>query len=126
MISLQEALEQKRKDIEVIPKFKSQRAELLCELYSYYEKDYKIQAWKSYIQWLKANRMKHTIINLQEYKKVAYPKITVKSFCSFWVSHIPTNDLYYLISIARDYSNRGQSFNKWLFFALKAQDNSKT
>mgnify|MGYP003425957881 CR=1 FL=1 len=126
MISLQEALQQKRDNIDLIPRQKSQRAELFCELYNYYEKDYKRQSWKSYVQWLKQNKFKHSTAKIDEYKKIAFPKISVKSFCSYWLSHIKTEDLWYLISIAKDHDHRGTSFNKWLFFSLKVKDDSQS
>lgn len=101
------------------PIFKSERAELLNQLYTFYEKDYKKQTWKEYIIWLRNNNKKHSNDSINDYKKIAYKKITIKSFCSFWLSHIPTKDLYYLISIARDCDNRNVSFNKWLFWSLR-------
>lgn len=101
------------------PKFKSERSELFNQLYTFYEKDYKKQTWKDYIKWLKKNHKKHSKNTIDEFKVLSYPKINLRSFCSFWLGHIPTNDLYYLASIARDCENRGVSFNKWLFWALK-------
>lgn len=118
--SLQDAIA-KMKMENPVPKFKSQRAELFNDLYSFYEKDYKKQKWKEYISWLKKNRKKHTKEAIAEFRLVSYPKISIRSFCSFWLGHIPTDDLYYLVSIARDCDNRGISFNKWLFWALKVR-----
>lgn len=120
MISLQDALKEKREALDVIPKARSERASLFGELYEFYEKDYKRQTWLSYIKWLKENRFKHNKERVMQYKKVAFPKITIKSFCSYWLCHMKTEDLYYLISIARDHDHRGTSFNRWLFWALKA------
>jgi len=127
MKTFQELLDEYKNRLDLIPPKKTlnQRQELFAELYNYYEKDYKKQAWKSYVQWLKQNRIKHNKISIQEYKKIAFKKITVKSFCSFWLSFIPTVDLWYLVSIAKDMDNRGQSFNRWLFWAIKVQDDSK-
>lgn len=119
MISLADAIAQKRLEIGN-PKVKSQRADLLGQLYDFYEKDYSVQTWKEYVRWLKDNRKKHCKDTVAQYKKVAYPKITVKSFSSYWLSHIPTEDLYYILSIARDKHNRSESFNRWLFWSLKA------
>ena len=127
MKTFQELLDEYKNRLDLIPPKKTlnQQQELFAELYNYYEKDYKKQAWKSYVQWLKQNRIKHNKISIQEYKKIAFKKITVKSFCSFWLSFIPTVDLWYLVSIAKDMDNRGQSFNRWLFWAIKVQDDSK-
>lgn len=120
MISFAEALEEQKKLIgEKLPK--SERSDILKQLYGFYEEDYKKEKWKDYIRWLKANNRPHTSEAISAYKKSSYPQITVKSFCSFWLSHIPTNDLYFLLSIARDKRNRGESFNRWLFHSLKVQ-----
>ena len=37
------------------------------------------------------------------------------------LSHIPTKDLYYITSQARDMKNRGESFSKYLFWAIKVK-----
>lgn len=58
--------------------------------------------------------------NYKKSKEFRKP-ITIKSFCSFWLAHIPTKDLYYINSYARDMDRRGENFNKWLFFNLKAK-----
>lgn len=121
--SLSDAISKMRADIPP-PRFKSQRAEMMNELYSHYEKDYRKQKWREYVAWLKTNRKAHSKDAVALFKKQSYPKITVKSFCSYWLGHIPTSDLYYLNSIARDYENRGGSFNKWLFWSLKVDKGS--
>lgn len=122
MKSLEQLLLEKKNNIDVIPPLKSQRAELFKQLYSYYEQDYKIQTWKEYIKWLKQNKLKHNSNTLKEYSKIAYPKISVSSFCSYWLGFMPTQDLFYLASVMRDFINRKQSCNKWLFFNLKCKN----
>lgn len=119
MISLAEAIAQKKLEMGT-QQMRSERADLLKQLYEFYEKDYKIQTWKDYVRWLKNERRKHGKETVAEYRKIAYKRISVKSFCSYWLSHIPTRDLYYLLSIARDKSNRNESFNRWLFHNLKS------
>lgn len=127
MKTFQELIDEYKSRIDLIPPKKTlnQRQELFAELYNYYEKDYKRQAWKGYVAWLKQNRFKHTKLTVEDYKKNAFKKITVKSFVSYWLGFIPTQDLWYLVSIAKDMDNRGQSFNRWLFWAIKVQDDSQ-
>lgn len=105
------------------PKFRSERNALFNELYGYYEKSYRKNCWSDYIAWLRKNKFKHTKDRVNEFKatKDFRKKITVKSFCSFWLSFLKTNDLYYMISIAKDKDQRGENFNKWLFWAIKNQ-----
>lgn len=122
-VSLSDALA-KIKAESTPPKFRSERNSIFNELYSHYEKSYKKNTWASYISWLKANRLKHSREQVEKFKKSsAFRKqITVKSFCSFWLGWMSTQDLYYLVSIARDKENRGENFNKWLFWAIKHKD----
>lgn len=98
---------------------RSQRAELLGQIYEIYEQDYKKQKWLEYLAWLKANKYQHSAKTVAQYKKISYPKISISSFCSYWLSPIPTDDLFYILSEAKDIRNRNGSFNKWLFYNLK-------
>lgn len=96
-----------------------QRTALLKELYEFYERDYGRMMRKQYFIWL-GNRKHNESLKALFMKTPSYrKKITPKSFASFWLSHIPTPDLYYLISIAKDKEARRESFNRWLFWALK-------
>lgn len=126
MISLQEAMAQMNIAQPVIPekRSRSERAELLGQLYTFYQKDYKKQTWKTYVTWLKENKKKHSKDMMEVFKKTKsyYPIIKEKSFFSYWIGHVPTRDLYYLLSIAKDKDNRRESFNKWLFFNLKSTE----
>ena len=102
---------------------KNHRRCLFRELYPYYERDWKKQTWKNYQIWLRNNRLKDSKENQAKFKKsdMFFKKISDASFASFWLSHMRTEDLYYLISIAKDKENRKESFNKWLFWAIKPQ-----
>lgn len=104
-------------------RFRSKRAELFNELYSLYEISYKRNTWKIYRSWLARNRFKHSQAKLNEFKKTKLFRkpISVKSFCSYWFGFLKTNDLYYLLSIARDKINRKENLNSWLFWAIKKQ-----
>lgn len=99
----------------------NQRRVLMKELYEHYETEWKFQTWQNYKNWLAQNKLKPCFENQEKFKKSAFYfiKITPKSFASFWLGHIPTNDLHYLVSIAKDKRNRKESFNRWLFWALK-------
>ncbi len=121
-LSFQEAIK-KAKLSAGQPKFRSQRSELFAELYSYYEKSFKKNSWVDYINWLKKNHFKHSKDKVITFKtsKEFHKKITVASFCSFWLGFMKTEDLYYLISIAKDKDQRGENFNRWLFWAIKPE-----
>ena len=116
------------KDIPVLPHVeastcRSQRAELFKELYGHYESSYKKSTWTEYRKWLGRNKFKHSTARTAEFRKSKEFRkpIEIKSFCSYWLGFLKTEDLYYLISIAKDKENRGENFNKWLFWAIKKQ-----
>lgn len=49
-----------------------------------------------------------------------YPKLAPR-YIAIKVAHIPTKDLYYLMSICKDGKNRNGSFGKVFFGALKVK-----
>jgi len=113
--------EMKLKELQIPPKrFRSERSELISEIYNIYLQDFKIQTWKNYVAWLKNIKLKHCQVALESFKKskAYYPKFSSKYF-AIRLSHIPTSDLYYVKSIGKDKLNRRDSFNKWLFFSIK-------
>jgi len=116
-ISLQEYIKKYKNEK---PKI-SQRSELLGQIYEYYKISYKKNTWHDYLVWL--GKRKNTPQLIEEFKKSkAYHKqIDVGSFCSFWLCHIPTEDLWYLLSIAKDMDKRNQNFNRWLFWSLRVK-----
>lgn len=131
MISFAEAIQQKEKELNIqnineivnITKFKSQRAEIISELYDGYLADNKLSNWKGYITWLKANRIKHSKEQVVKFKESTsyYKEMSIKRFL-FFLAHIPTNDLFYLKSIMKDKQARKENFSKWLFWSLKCKD----
>lgn len=112
----------KNRQIEKLPR--SERADLIGQIYEYYEKSWKKNTWINYISWLKTNRIKNTKENRELFKKSKsfFKKETVKSIASFRLGHIKTKDLYYILSQAKDMDKRGDNFNKWLFYSLKANE----
>lgn len=118
-ITLQEAIKKYKNEK---PKI-SQRSDLLRQIYEYYQKSYKINTWHNYLKWLKENKKEVSKETQDEFRKtkIYHKQIDIRSFCSFWLGHIPTKDLWYLLSIAKDMENRNQNFNKWLFWALKVK-----
>lgn len=122
-ISLADALLQKKVELPNV-KFRSERNALFFELYGYYERSWKRNTWLNYIKWLKQNKFKSSKDKQVEFKKSKfyYPKDSEKTFCSYRLGFMKTNDLYFLISIAKDKENRGENFNQWLFWAIKFKD----
>lgn len=116
-------LEKYKKDGLPKEKYKSERAELLAEIYQYYELSWKKNTWSNYIKWLKENKKKDSKELRQQFKKTKnyFKKDSIKTFASFRLGHIPTKDLYYIKSQGKDMITRGDNFNKWLWFSLKTK-----
>lgn len=128
MISLSDALakyksEDSGKGSVNLKRYGSQRAEILAELYEFYREDWKKSTWKNYIQWLKKHRTKHSEMARVTFKSSSnyFAEMNVKYF-AVRLAHIPTEDLYYLISIAKDKQKRNEDFNRWLFGSLKVKE----
>lgn len=95
------------------------------ELHEAYLNDKRTLDKTNYVRWLKRNKFAPSTDNIARWKKTSGDfknPITPKSFASFWLGHVPTTDLYYLVSIAKDKQHRKESFNKWLFWALRNKD----
>lgn len=105
-----------------VQKCKSKRAELIQEIHELYKKDKWFLDRRQCTNWINRNGMKPTKENVERWKKESgefRSEISPKSLASFWLAHIPTDHLFYIISVGKDMRNRNQSFNKWLFWALK-------
>lgn len=104
-------------------KGKSERGDVLSQIYELYRKSNKKENWKRYIKWLKFNRIKHTKLSVEDFKKSkdCLTARVIKSF-AIMLSHIPTSDLYYILSIAKDKDNRGENFSGWLMGELYKKD----
>lgn len=105
---------------------KSERAALFADLYAVYERSYKQNSWDAYKAWLRSKRLRHSPERVAQYAKdpTFRKPVTVKSFCSYWFGFLKTQDLYYVLSVARDMERRGQNVNKWLFYSIKPKKES--
>lgn len=117
--------------INIKPKQRSQRAELIEELFCIYtsEKERNLRKkenWKRYIIFLKEKKLTNSLENQQLFKKTWYlrrspnhflKEMRIDSFC-YLISHIPTDDLYHTASIARDLNNREKSFGAYLVSSI--------
>ena len=104
---------------------KSERAEVIKQIYDIYTSEHerilrKKENWKRYIKYLKENRTPHTLESLKTFKKTSQhiKEKNVKSLC-FFLSHIPTKDLYFIRSEMKDNKNRGKSASAYLFGSIK-------
>lgn len=102
----------------------SERAELIKEIYEIYTSDTqrihrKKENWKRYIQFLKENRIPDSKQAQSKFKrsKKYIREHNIKSF-AYFISIIPTPDLYYILSVAKDMNNRNQNMSAWIISNL--------
>jgi hypothetical protein len=105
---------------------RSQRNELMKQIHEIYLKDAETQDRIRCKNWLVVKRLNPMIPkNVQLWKDTSGEyyknKITPASMASYWLSHVPTEDLFFLVSIGKDKLQRKESFNKWLFWAIKPE-----
>lgn len=103
---------------------KSQRNELMKEIHELYVADKWLLDRANCAKWLSRKKMKPIVANVEKWKKESgefRKPITPASLASFWLSHIPTEDLFYILSIGKDKKQRNESFNRWLFWSLKTE-----
>jgi len=131
MLSIQEIIKQKIEDLGKKEKHLNQRQSLIKELYEVYELENKVENYCRYLYWLKKNKKVKNSETVKEFQKEKLPidkkyiKPNTPSYFAIRLSHIKTEDLYYLISMKNDYKNRNKyqrsAFTKWLFFSIKAK-----
>ena len=133
MISIIDLIKQKIENLDSGKNLfeKKSRKDLIKELYEVYVLENKFQNYYRYRHWLKKNKKENTKENVLEFQKAKldinfkYIKPFPSSFFAIKLSHIPTKDLLYLISIEKDIINRKGykkcSFSKWLFYSIKAK-----
>lgn len=118
MQSLSEIVNQK----ESSPKKKGgERHALLGEIFEIYQSESertkrKVENWRRYVAWLKSWRIPDSKESRKKFKRTKgfLKELPISGFARF-ISHIPTQDLYYVVSMSKDTSNRGFSAIAWLF-----------
>ena len=98
----------------------SQRNDILRQIYSFYDSDREVfltkkKNWKRYIEFLKENKIKDSKENQERFKRSKkFIKKMSSSTVAYFVSHIPTNDLYYVLSVVKDKSFRNESVGAYI------------
>ena len=125
-LSIQNLILQKIEDLGKNKTTLNERQTLIKELYEVYILENKVENWCRYLHWKKKTKG-----TPEEFKKAKLPinqkyiKPNTPSYFAIRLSHIPTGDLYYLISEKNDFKNRKKyqksAFTKWLFFSIKAK-----
>lgn len=109
---------------EPVKKKTNPRQEMIKEIYAIYTSPHqkmnrKIMNWKKYFEWCKENKIPKGKEGEQKFKKSKFfiKEHPIKTFC-FFMAPIPTADLTYIISVAKDMENRQQNFSGYLMANL--------
>lgn len=122
LTSMAEMIEKMKLEGPIVLEKPPSRKDLFKELYTFYEEEYQEEMIGKYKIWRVINKQPKTPETKAMFtKSLKFKKVSDKSFCSFWLSFMKTEDLPYLISIAKDKKNRKESFNKWLFDSIKVK-----
>ena len=103
----------------------SERNDILRQIYSFYDtgqEEYlrKKENWKRYIAFLKENRMPNTQENQTMFKKSKkFIKKMSPATLAYFLSHIPTRELYYILSVVKDRSFRNEGIGVYIMGLTK-------
>lgn len=98
----------------------SERNDILRQIYSFYDTQKeditrRKANWKRYIEFLKENRLSDNTENQTKFKKSKkFIKKITPGTLAYFLSHIPTKDLYYILSVAKDKSFRNESVGSYV------------
>lgn len=110
---------------QLAPQDKNERRYILKQLdaihHSEHERILRKKAnWSRYIAYLKTVKQKDSKENQAIFKK---GKTFLKEYKSLWyfLSHVPTKDLYAALSVAKDKINRGENASAYLLSLFKVK-----
>lgn len=96
------------------------RNDILKQIYSFYDTEQEIiltkkANWKKYIEFLKRNKVRDSQEQQGVFKKSKFfiRKMT-PSGLSYFLSHIPTKDLWYILSVVKDRAFRNESVGVYI------------
>lgn len=98
----------------------SERNDILNQIYSFYDTNQEIihtkrANWKRYIKELKSHSWPDTKEHQEHFKKSKlFIRKMSKGSMAFFLSHIPTKDLYYVLSVVKDKSFRNESVGAYI------------
>lgn len=103
---------------------RSKRADFTQQIYDIYtsqqQRDFRKRLnWKRYCAWCRENKKPDCKENQEAFRKSRQfiKEHNIKTFC-FFLRVIPTNDLDYILSVAKDMQHRQQDFSGYLFANL--------
>lgn len=103
----------------------SERNDILRQIYAFYDTQQEIihtkrANWKRYISYLKHNKIQDSKEEQIKYtKNKLFLKKKSPSSIAFFLSHIPTKDLYYVLSVVKDKSFRNESVGAYIMSLTK-------
>lgn len=98
---------------------------LLSDVYALYNTPHeallrKTENWKRYRAYCVKHRLPKGTASEQRFKfSKHFLKPVPQNRLWFFLSHIPTKDLYYILSVCRDKANRGESVGSYIIGATR-------
>lgn len=99
----------------------NQRQDLFKQIYSFYDTGQEIihrkkYNWKKYVEFLKENRIPNTPENIKKFKrsKKFQKKMSAKTMACYWLSHVKTPDLWFVLSVAKDKAFRNECVSAYI------------
>lgn len=108
------------KDFKVEKKKGSERNDILKQIYAFLNTEKEVNLtkranWKRYIAYLKASRLKNSAEEVKKFKKSKdFIKPMSAPSMAFFLSHIPTKDIRYVLSVVKDKSFRNESVGAYI------------
>lgn len=110
----------KEVDLQPTKKKLNPRNDILKQIYAFYDTEQEVVLtkranWKRYIETLKKQKVKDSQEQQRAFKK---SKLFIRkmspSSMAFFLSHIPTKDLWYILSVVKDKSFRNESVGAYI------------
>lgn len=108
----------------------SERNDILRQIYSFYDTEQEVlltkkSNWKRYITFLKEIKQPDSKENQSKFKRSKkFIRKSSSATIAYFLSHIPQNDLYYVLSVAKDKSFRKESVGLYIVGLSYPQSNS--
>lgn len=99
----------------------SQRNDLMRQIYAFYDTAQedrlrKIANWRRYVTHLKVNKIKDSNEEKKKFpkNKTFIKKFTPRTMAAYYLSHVKTADLWFVLSVAKDKGFRNESVGSYI------------
>lgn len=109
--------------LQVNTKKGSERTDVVRQIFEVYQSDRtgrKIENWKRFCLFCREKKIKNTSDTRKAFKKTSlFIRESTPRNLAVKLSHIPTQDLYYILSVSKDRLSRHESVGGFIFGSIK-------